>query len=234
MPVLLKRNDATELNVTNGAEATIRSWKSSTLADGRPILDVIFVELKNPPTPVKLDGLPLNVVPICRAKQSLYVEFPNKRLLGVNRDQIPLLPNFAMTDYASQGRTRPINIVDLEHCDTHQSVYTCLSRASTLKGTVIFRMCRHTLITGGFDNTDGSCLKQEFRELELLNEITRLRWEGTLEKGVGGNTRSTLLKSYLKVYGPKKCPRGVYSALRWGGKGQEQMSINYDNDPDFV
>ena len=195
---------------------------------------MIFVELKNPPTPVKLKGLPLNTVPICRAKQSLYVGFSNKHLLGVNRDQIPLLPNFAMTDYASQGRTRPINIVDLEHCDTHQSVYICLSRALTLKGTVIFRMCRHTLIMDGFDNTDGSCLKQESRELELINEITRLQWEDTLENGVSGNTHSTLLKSCLKVYGPKKCPRGVYSALRWGGKGQEHTSINYDNDPDFV
>ena len=80
----------------------------------------------------------------------------------------------------------------------------------------------------GFDNTNGSCLKQESRELELINEITRLQWEGTLENGVGRNTRSRLLKSCLKVYGPKKCPRGVYSALRWRGKGQEQMSINSD------
>ena len=101
MSVLLNRNDTTELNVISGAEATIRSQKSSTLADGWPILDVIFVELKNPPTPMKLRGLPLDTVPICRAKQSLYVGFSNKHLLGVNRDQIPLLPNFAMTDYAS-------------------------------------------------------------------------------------------------------------------------------------
>ena len=101
--------------------------------------------------PVKLEGLPLNVVPICRVKQSLLVEFPNKLKLGINRDQIPLLPNFAMPDYAAQGRTRLINIVDLENCDTHQSIYTCLSRASTLKGTVIFRMCRQTLIQDRLD-----------------------------------------------------------------------------------
>ncbi|WP_228390811.1 hypothetical protein, partial [Chryseobacterium contaminans] len=151
--------------------------KSSTLADGRKVLDVVFVELKNPPSPVQLDGLPLNVVPICRPKQSIFIEFPDCTMLGVNRDQIPLLPNFAMTDFAAQGRTRPINLVDLEHCDTHQSIYTCLSRASTLKGTVIFRMCRHGTITGGLGS---GFLKQEFRELELLNEITRLRWVGEL------------------------------------------------------
>ena len=55
----------------------------------------------------------------------------------------------------------------------------------------------------GFDNTDSSCLKQESRELELINKITRLQWDGTLENGVSGNTHSTLLKSCLKVYGPK-------------------------------
>ena len=78
MPVLLKGNNATELNVTNGEKATVRSWKSSTLPDGRPILDVIFVGLKAPPIPVKLEGLPLNVVLICCVKQSLFVDFPNK------------------------------------------------------------------------------------------------------------------------------------------------------------
>ncbi|VDB96794.1 unnamed protein product [Peniophora sp. CBMAI 1063] len=232
LPVIIKRNDATELNVTNGAEATVREWRSSTLSDGRSVLDVVFVELKNPPSPVKLDGLPLNVVPICRSKQNIFVEFPDATVLPVNRDQVPLLPNFAMTDYASQGRTRPINIVDLEHCDTHQSVYTCLSRASTLKGTVIFRMCNHATICGGLKS---GRLKQEFRELELLNEITRLRWEGNLRKGVAGNTRSTLLKSYLQVYGHKSCPKNIHSAIKWGEPGEsDPLKIDYDDDPSFV
>ena len=82
--------------------------------------------------PVKLEGLPLNVVPICRVKQSLLVEFPNKLKLGINRDQIPLLPNFAMTDYASQGRTREDNPVDIQSCRNFQSMYTCLSRGTSL------------------------------------------------------------------------------------------------------
>ena len=55
-----------------------------------------------------------------------------------------------------------------------------------------------------------------------------------MDKGVDGNTRSTLLKSYLNVYGPKKCPRNVHEAVRWGSAGQEDMRINYDDDPDFV
>lgn len=230
LPVLLKRNDATELNVTNGAEGFVRDWKESISHEGRPILEVVFVELKNPPTSVKLDGLPLNVVPICRVKTQILVKFPDDTVLSINRDQVPLLPNFAITDYASQGRTRPINIVDLENCRNHLSVYTCLSRASTLKGTVIFRMCPQGKITGGLSGY----LKQEFRELELLNEITKLRWEDKLKAGVGGNTRSTLLKSYMKVYGSKSCPAHVHSAVRWGQRGDQALSIDYDDDNDFV
>ena len=232
MPVLLKRNDATELNVTNGAEANVRSWRSSTLPDGRKVLDVLFVELKNPPSPVKLEGLPMNVVPICRVKQSIIIEFPNGKKVGVNRDQIPLLSNFVMSHYAAQGRTRPVNIMDLEHAVGHQAVYTCLSRASAFKGTVILRMCSHGSITGGLKQ-DGR-LRQEFRELELLNEITRLRWEGLLDKGVGGNTRSTLLKSYLKMYGTKKCPEHVHPAVRWSHEGDTTLVVDYNDDPTFV
>ncbi|KZV61111.1 hypothetical protein PENSPDRAFT_593227, partial [Peniophora sp. CONT] len=106
-------------------------------------------------------------------------------------------------------------------------------------------MCKHGIITGGLGTikdpkdpkkggTLSGFLKQEFRELELLNEITRLRWEGNLKAGVGGNTRSTLLKSYIKVYGRKKCPDMVHTALSWGKPGEEDLTVDYDDDPAFV
>ncbi|VDB90195.1 unnamed protein product [Peniophora sp. CBMAI 1063] len=227
MPVILKKNDATELNVTNGAEGTVYTWKSRRVND-KNVLDVLFVKLTNPPTEVKLDGLPTNVVPVCRQKAPVTVKFPDDTVLSITRDQVPVLPNFAMTDYASQGRTRPINIVDLEDCRTHQSVYTCLSRASTIKGTVIFRMCSLSKVTGGLSGY----LRQEFRELELLSEITRLRWEGTLKPGVGGNTRSTLLRSYLRIYGQRSCPDHVHSELKWSNA--TPIVIDYDDDDNFV
>ena len=95
-------------------------------------------------------------------------------------------------------------------------------------------MCNQTVVTGGLKGIQGGYLKQEFRELELLNEITRLRWEGRLDQKVGGNTRSTLLKSYLKVYGRKKCPKSVHPALRWGKPGDDDLQIDYDDDPSFI
>ena len=44
----------------------------------------------------------------------------------------------------------------------------------------------------------------------------------------------TLLKSYLKVYGRKKCPKNVHPALRWGKPGEDDLQIDYDDDPSFV
>ncbi|KZV59505.1 hypothetical protein PENSPDRAFT_595333, partial [Peniophora sp. CONT] len=91
-------------------------------------------------------------------------------------------------------------------------------------------MCTQGKITGGLSGY----LQQEFRELELLNEITKLRWEGNLRAGVGGNTRSTLLKSYISVYGKKSCPSNVHHAVRWGKPGDKELKVDYEDDEDFV
>ncbi|KAK6966358.1 hypothetical protein R3P38DRAFT_3155434 [Favolaschia claudopus] len=65
-----------------------------------------------------------------------------------------------MTDYASQD---------------HLSYYTALSRSSTSDGTVIVQGMNPARITNGINGY----LRQdsEFRELEVLNEITRQRFE---------------------------------------------------------
>src|SRR5882762_10076309 len=55
----------------------------------------------------------------------------------IHRSQVWVLLNFSMTDYTSQGKTRPKNPVDLSNCRSHQSYYTCLSRSATASGTVI-------------------------------------------------------------------------------------------------
>ncbi|KAF8575651.1 hypothetical protein K439DRAFT_1369324 [Ramaria rubella] len=44
-----------------------------------------------------------------------------------------------MTDYGSQGDTRPNHVVDLRSCRNHMAYYTALSCSSNLDGTVIFQ-----------------------------------------------------------------------------------------------
>ena len=72
MPVLIKVNEATECCVTNGAEGYIVHWNSSVNpSTEKKVLDTVFVELKNPPKAIQLDGLPLNVVPLTRESKTV-------------------------------------------------------------------------------------------------------------------------------------------------------------------
>jgi hypothetical protein len=93
-----------------------------------------------------------------------------------------VLPNFAMTDYASQGKTRAVNVVDLNSCRSYMAYYTALSRSATSERTVIvqgFDNCKITRGASGY-------LRQEFRELELLDEITKLLYENALPAHIDG------------------------------------------------
>ena len=187
MPVMIKVNEATECCVTNGAEAVVVGWTTRPIpnAEDKFALDTLFVKLTAAPTTIQVNGLPENVVPLTHSKRKVKCKMPNGRILEIERDQVPVVPNFAMTDFASQGRTRPFNVCDLQNCRTHQSVYTCLSRGSTLNGTIIVQSFDSTKLTGGIAGS----LRQEFRELELLDEITKLRYLGKIPPHVVGITR---------------------------------------------
>ena len=81
-----------------------------------------------------------------------------------------------MTDYVSQGKTREFNVVDLGQIRNHHGYYTALSRGSSARGTLILSGLHTKHITGGASGA----LRQEFRELELLDYITTMRFEGKL------------------------------------------------------
>ncbi|KAI0037523.1 hypothetical protein FA95DRAFT_1585574 [Auriscalpium vulgare] len=149
LPVMIKRNEATEVCVTNGAEGTVVGWQSHALDDRREALDVVFVKLTKPPTNVQLKDLPENVVPLAQQSTPIKCNTPNDGNIFISREQVPIVPNFAMTDYASQGRTRPFNIVDPFKCRSHYSMYTCLSRSASLDGTILMRDFSTAIITGG-------------------------------------------------------------------------------------
>jgi hypothetical protein len=113
MPIMIQNNAATEMCITKGQEAIVHAWDSHKTPEGRDVLDTLFVKLTNPPTPVKLDGLLLNVIPLTRTCVTTSCQLPDDTSLMVSRSQVEALLNFAMTDYASQGKTRPDNVVDL-------------------------------------------------------------------------------------------------------------------------
>ncbi|KAF9051697.1 hypothetical protein BJ165DRAFT_1325679, partial [Panaeolus papilionaceus] len=153
MPVMIRYNQATELCITRGQEGRVVGWTSSDIKGfkNRRKLEVLFVELINPPKSVRVEKLPENVVPITCQTQSVPARLPSDRVIRISRTQVPILPNFGMTDYASQGKGRAINVVDVARCRTFHGVYTCLSRGLTLDGTLIVRSFSHSQVTGELD-----------------------------------------------------------------------------------
>ncbi|KAF6745771.1 hypothetical protein DFP72DRAFT_823739 [Ephemerocybe angulata] len=198
MPVLIRYNEATELCITRGQEARIVGWTAHKIPkwQGRKCLDTLYVELVNPPHSVNLPHLPKNVVPLTRNSESIEAQLPSDEYFHISRSQIPILPNFSMTDYSAQGKTREWNVIDLTECRSFQGVsrgvYTCLSRGTSLSRTLIIRDFEDSLLTGGLDGA----LRQEFRELEYLTQITDLRYRGLLPEGIVQVTRWDTIRAY--------------------------------------
>ncbi|KIJ89550.1 hypothetical protein K443DRAFT_117838, partial [Laccaria amethystina LaAM-08-1] len=191
MPVIIRNNDATELCITKGQEGHVVGWDAKLGPHGQNILETLFVKLDRPAKTIKIEGLPENVVPLVKNSRSIECLCPSDVTLTISRSQVSVLSNFAMTDYASQGKTRPFNVVDLNSCRNHLSYYTALSRSATCEGTVIFR------------------------ELELLDDITKLRYDGQLPKSINGRLRNSVLRQYQQLKGKGYCPQNVMGPIRW-------------------
>jgi len=89
-----------------------------------------------------------------------------------------------------------------------------LSRSATASGTVIVQSFSPRLITCGASGY----LRQEFRELELLDEITKLRYGGKLPDHIQGNFRNPLIRAYQKWKGTDYVPPLTHPALTWSVK----------------
>ena len=208
---MIQYNFATELCMTRCQEGYVHGWQSRMGKKNQLVLDTLFIKIKQPPSEVQFEGLPPNVVPIYPTTNNIYASLPNDDRILITRTQVETLVNFAMTDFGSQGKTRPYNVSDLNKLQTHQSYYTALSRSASAEGTLILQ---------GFDSRKftGKCsgaLRQEFRELEILDEITRLRYEGKLSIKVYGEIRNTLIKTFREWKGQQYVPNIVHSAIRW-------------------
>lgn len=220
MPVMLRQNEATELSMTKGQEGIVFGWDSSVGTHGKAILETLYVKLLKPPENIQLKGLPINVVPITKKSLPIIARLRNDTSLSISREQVNLHLNFAMTDYASQGKSRDENLVELDKLRTFMNCYTAISRSVTAAGTLLLGNLIPRKITGGLRGH----LRQEFRELEILNEITMQRYEGILPASVSGDLRRVLIRSYRSseacakdghVAGLKYLPESCHRALHY-------------------
>ena len=211
MPIMIRYNYATEICMTRGQEGFVHGWQSKQGSNGQVVLDTLFVKLKDPPTCVQVPGLPNNVVPVYPTTTNINATLPNDERFHIARTQVEVLVNFAMTDFASQGKTRPWNVSDLNNLRSHQSYYTALSRSATADGTLILQGFDAKVITGGCSGA----LRQEFRELELLDEITSLRYAGKLPVTIMGDTRINVIVAFREWKGEQYVPQSVHASIRW-------------------
>lgn len=222
LPVLIRYNEATELCITKGQEAIVRGWDDSVGPDGKRVLDTLFVELMHPPKDVHLQDLPINVVPLTRSVNTISCYLPNDMVVIVDREQVQVLPIFSMTDYSSQGKSRNPNVVELNNCRTHQSYYTALSRGTCAEGTVIIQGFNASVITSGIDGF----LRQEFRDLETLDEITLMRYEGKIPNNVKGQFRIPFIQSYRKWCNKSHLSDNLHPAIGW--KPEDDLRFTED------
>ncbi|KAJ3764376.1 hypothetical protein EV360DRAFT_6882, partial [Lentinula raphanica] len=225
MPVIIRHNFATEMNITKGQRGFVFSWQSKKSTADKDHIEVLFVLLHNPPSPVQIEGLPLNVVPIVSRESKGYITLPDDTKIYVSRKQVDVLLGFAMTAYASQGQSLSPNATDLNTLNDHHAFYTSLSRSRSYEKTIILQGFNHTCITGGASGA----LRKEFRDLELLDEITRLQYEGKCDPSVKGTTRSILIELFRKWKGDKFNPPSVHAAIKWSAKDPYVISEEIDN-----
>ena len=210
MPVMIRHNIA----ITKGQEGTVGGWDSKPGPYGKEMLETLFMKLTQPPKLIKFNDLQLNVVPIVKMASSVKCGLVDDQVYNVNHLQVLVLPNFAITDYASQGKTRPDNVVDLTHCTSHQSCYTVLSRGALAAGTVIVQSFSPGPITGG---TSG-WLRQEFYKLEILNEITTLAYNSSLPDSINAQIRNVRITQFREWKGPNYVPIKTYKPITWSLK----------------
>ncbi|KAF8225484.1 hypothetical protein L208DRAFT_1306173 [Tricholoma matsutake] len=95
---------------------------------------------------------------------------------------------------------------------SHQGYYTAKSRGVSTASTLILNSFHPSQITGG----GSGALQQEFRELELLDDVTTRHFEGKLLRNVAmANRRNMVITPFCEHKGLQYMPSTIHSALRW-------------------
>lgn len=101
-----------------------------------------------------------------------------------------------------------------------------MSRGSSAPKTAIIGKLNYDLITDGL-KTAGR-LRQEFRHLEILDEITQLRYLGRLPVSVQGERRQSLIESWYSWRGKSYVPSKIDFELQWSG---DEILDGFENIP---
>ncbi|CEL58884.1 hypothetical protein RSOLAG1IB_12210 [Rhizoctonia solani AG-1 IB] len=181
MKVMVTYNIETELDIANGARGTVVRiiTGSANESDGGT---GHIQDLSYPPICVlvklwrtkaqKLPGLDEGVVPIVPIRTQFSLKLPKSKELNISRQQLPLTPAYAFTDYRSQGQTIPYIIMDLATPPTGGltpfNSYVTISRSRTRETARLLRDFDEKLFT----TPPNQHLASEDLRLEELDQET--------------------------------------------------------------
>ena len=102
--------------------------------------------------------------------------------------------------------------MELSQCCSHQGYYTALSRSSTAARTLILMSFHFGKITSGASGA----LRQEFKELELLDDITRLKFKDKLPRRIAmADCRNILIDLFHEYRGKNHIPSAAHVTIQW-------------------
>jgi hypothetical protein len=107
------------------------------------------------------------------------------------------------------------------------SYYSSLSRSASVAGTVIIQGFDSKVITRGCSGY----LRQEFREQELLDEITKLRYKGKLPTHIEPGTRSAMIQEFQLWKGTDYVPSKTDAVLSWSSKDPIALIASVNDSP---
>jgi hypothetical protein len=105
--------------------------------------------------------------------------------------------------------------------------YTALSRSASAAGTIIIQGFDPRVIT---TRCSGN-LRQEFREQEILDDITKLQYEGKLPRHMDKHLRNPLIRQYQKWKGTNYVPKQTDVALRWSPNDPLELLSEITDSP---
>jgi hypothetical protein len=186
MSVMVTYNVETEMDVANGARGTIEAviiHKDSEKVDKEQGNSSIM-NLTRPPACVlvrldrrgktkTLPGLGPDIVPIVPIRNRFQFTLSKGKQITLWREQLPLTPAYAFTDYRSQGQTLPYVIIDLATPPsgglTPFNAYVALSRSESRENARLLWNFDNKLFTSP---ADVNLVKEDTR-LEELHTTTR-------------------------------------------------------------
>ena len=186
MEVMVTFNVSTNLDMANGARGHIVDIvldEREQAPGGRthfmrleyPPLYVLVAMNRTKATP--LDGLEPGVLPIAPQSRSFTVASANGKRISISRQQLPITPAYAFTDYRAQAQTIEYCVVNIGTPPSGRltpfNAYVALSRS---RGRNNIRLLRN-FDEGLFTRHPSEHLREEDIRLQKLDQATRLNWE---------------------------------------------------------